>query len=283
MNAPVSIDVREDWDDDDSMPGSHAAFIRAVIMRAVTDVFSPGTDDTSRSEALAFLTARKGAWAESREHLCWLVDLDPDVLRERIWDILEGRQGLAIAYRGGGDVNAKYGRQFLAQERARGEAGRTDAMARAAHDRQRRQQEKAALDEERRMFAEQVKEAEISAGIRPQDRRKVVSMEFLEVDGLPLGHVLRIEKMWERSTFCTTLSVLLPHSSSAMARAVAAACSDQGFVLLHHNRYQLNALKQAADMMGVVILYQDEDGNPVMAQSEAVTARLRLLPPQPAS
>ena len=131
------------------------------------------------------------------------------------------------------------------------------------------------------MFEEQVRQAQIGAGIRPAHRCEVTSTRFLEVDDIPLGHILHIDKAWEDFTFCTFLNVLLPDRSTAMGRAVMAACSVQGFVLEHHNRYQFNALKQAADMMGVVILFQDEDGNPVQFPSEAATARLRLRPPQP--
>ena len=106
-------------------------------------------------------------------------------------------------------------------------------------------------------------------------------MEYLEVDGLPLGYVLRLDKRWEPSTFCTLLNVLMPDKSSAMGRAITAACSEQGFILAHQGRYNLAALKQAADLMDVDVLFQDENGNPVSHQSEAFTARLRLRPPQP--
>ena len=287
MNALVAIDdldAREDWDDEQSMPGSHAALVNAIILKAVADLFSSASDETSRSEAFTFLTARTGPWATHREHLCWLVDLDPDVLRERILDILEGRRDLDQFHRRGvGNLSAEHGRRFLEQERAREEAARTDAKARAEQDRKRRQHEKAALDEERRMFEQQLKEAEIKAGVRPLHRRAVASTEYLEVDGLPLGHVLRLATTWENSTFCTYLDVLLPDKSSSMGRAIMAACSEQGFILAHQGRYHLAALKQAADLMDVDVLFQDEDGNPVSHQSQAATARLRLRPPQPAA
>jgi len=287
MNALVKVDdldAREEWDDEKSMPGSHATLINAVIARAVSDLFSEQTDATSRSEAYAFLTARTGAWAEWREHYCWLVDLDPNVLRERVMDILEGRRDLdRYQERGRGNLDAKYGREFLAQERAREEAARTNAKARAERDRERRKQENAALDEERRVFEQKLKAAEIETGIRPRHRRKVTSTKYLEANEVPLGHVLRLDESWEASTFCTFLNVLLPDKSSAMGRAVLAACSDQGFVLEHHNRFHFDALKQAAEFMGVAILFQGEDGNPVLHRSEAATARLRLQPPQPSA
>ena len=287
MNALVAIDdldAREDWDDEKSMPGSHAALVNAIILKAVSDLFSSASDETIQSEAYTFLTARTGPWAAQREHLCWLVDLDPDVLRERILDILEGRRDLdSIHRRGSGNLSSEHGRQFMERERARVESARNDAKARAEHDRKRRQREKAALDEERRVFEEQLKAAEIKAGIRPQHQRAVASTEYLEVDGIPLGHVLRLDKTWEASTFCTFLNVLLPDKSSAMGRAITAACSEQGFILAHHGRFHFDALKQAADFMGVAILLQDEDGNPVLHKSEAATARLRLRPPQPAA
>lgn len=285
MNALVAIDdldAREAWDDEQSMPGSHAALVNAIILKAVADLFSSASDETSRSEAFSFLTARTGPWAAHREHLCWLVDLDPDVLRERMMDILEGRRDLdSFSRRGAGNLTAEPGRQFLAKERAREEAARADAKARAEQDRKRRQHEKAALDEERRVFEEQLNEAEIEAGIRPRCQRAVASTEYLEVDGLPLGHVLRFATSWEASTFCTFLNVLLPDKSSSMGRAIMAACSEQGFILAHQGRYHLAALKQAADLMDVDVLFQDENGNPVSHKSEAATARLRLRPPQP--
>ncbi len=287
MNALVKVDdldAREEWDDEQSMPGSHAALVNAIILKAVADLFSSASDETSRSEAFTFLTARTGTWAAHREHLCWLVDLDPEVLRERLMDILEGRRDLDQFHRRGvGNLGAEHGRRFFEQERAREQAARTDAKARAEQDRTRRQREKAALDEERRMFEEQLKDAEIKAGIRPLHRSAVASTEYLEVDGLPLGHVLRLDKTWEASTFCTFLNVLLPDKSSAMGRAITAACSEQGFILAHHGRFHFNALRQAADLMGLVILFQDEAGDPVRFQSEAATARLRLQPPQPAA
>lgn len=285
MNALVAIDdldLRGKWDDENSVPGSHAAFINAVILRAVTDLFSSSMDRTSRLEAVAFLTASQGAWAESREHLCWLVDLDPDLLRVRILEILDGRRDLEGSYRrGGGNISADHGRRFMAEEKAREQSAHASAKERAAQDQKRRRHEKTALDEERRVFEEQLKAAEIKAGIRPRDRRQVASSEYLEVDGLPLGHVIRLDETWEASTFCTFLNVLLPDKSTAMGRAISAACSVQGFILEHHGRFHFDALRQAAELLGVAILLQDGDGNPVGMQSEAVTARLRLRPPQP--
>lgn len=276
------LDAREDWDDEQSMPGSHAALVNAIILKAVSDLFSSASDETSRSEARTFLTARSGPWAANLEHLCWLVDLDPDVLRERILDILEGRCDLDQFHRRGiGNLSAEHGRRFMEREREREQTAHAEAKARAEQGRRLRQREKAALDEERRAFQEQLKAAEIEAGILPRDRRAVTSAEYLEVDGLPLGHVLRLDKTWETSTFCTFLNVLLPDKSSSMGRAITAACSEQGFILAHQGRYHLAALKQAAELMGVAILLQDENGNPVSHRSEAATASLRLRPHQP--
>lgn len=178
-------------------------------------------------------------------------------------------------------MSAEHGRRFVERERAREEAAHASAKERAAQDQKRRWHEDYVLQKQRKAFEEQVKEAEIKAGIRPLHRRKVTSTEYLEVDNLPLGHILRIDKGWEDSTFCTFLNVPLPDSSTAMGRAIMAACSLQGFVLEHHGRYDLASLKQAADLMGVAVLFQDADGNPVTFPSEAVTARLRLRPLQP--
>lgn len=55
----------------------------------------------AKREALSFLTAERGPWAQQRAHYCTLVGLDPDVLRSQIIRILEG-DDRPLAYYGGG-------------------------------------------------------------------------------------------------------------------------------------------------------------------------------------
>lgn len=276
------------WDDEQSVPGSHAALINAVVLKAVTDMFSPNIPEPDRADAFAFLTAKKGSWADSRERLCWLVDMDPDALRERILDILEGTRDLGTLSRQGiGNLDAEYGRKHLAQVRQQEEASRAAAKVQAERARERRKREaeiqavlheqaKAELEQESRVFEERLKAAQREAGLHPDHRVKVAKAVYLENDGLPLGHVLRIDNPWEPGTYCTFLETLLPSKSNSMGRAVAAACSEHGFVLEHHTRYNLASLRRAASLMNVDLLYQDAEGNPVSYSSDAVTARLRL-------
>ena len=287
MNALATIED-EAWDDEQFVPGSHAALVSAVILKAVTDLFSANVPETDRADAFAFLTADTGSWAESRAHLCWLVDLDPDLMRTRIWDILNGNRDVSsLTRRGIPTLDAEHGRKHLAVVRQQEEAAKAAARVQAERARERREREaviqeamdrqaREELEEERRIFEQRLKAAETEAGLRPQQRRKVVKARYAEKDGIPLGHLLRIDDPWEPGTYCTFLGTLLPSKSNSMGRAVAAACSEHGFVLEHHTRYNLDSLRQAASMLNVDLLYLDADGNPVSYSSDAVTARLRL-------
>ncbi|WP_170436870.1 hypothetical protein [Ruegeria arenilitoris] len=291
MNALATIED-EAWDDEQFVPGSHAALVNAVILKAVTDLFSANVPETDRADAFAFLTADTGSWAESRAHLCWLVDLDPDWMRECIWDILNSRREVSsLTRRGIPTLDAEHGRKHLAVVRQQEEAAKAAARVQAERARERRERKAAIqeamdrrareeLEEERRIFEQRLKAAETEAGLRPQQRRKVVKARYAEKDGIPLGHLLRIDDPWEPGTYCTVLGTLLPSRSNSMGRAVAAACSEHGFVLEHHTRYNLDSLRQAASMLNVDLLYLDADGNPVSYSSDAVTARLRLRHPQ---
>lgn len=291
MNALATIED-EAWDDEQFVPGSHAALVNAVILKAVTDLFSANVPETDRADAFAFLTNDTGSWAESRAHLCWLVDLDPDLMRARIWDILNGNRDVSsLTRRGIPTLDAEHGRKHLAVVRQQEEAAKAAARVQAERARERRErkaviqeamdrQAREELEEERRIFEQRLKAAETEAGLRPQQRRKVAKAEYVERDGIPLGHLLRIDDPWEPGTYCTFLGTLLPSKSNSMGRAVAAACSEHGFVLEHHTRYNLDSLRQAASMLNVDLLYLDADGNPVSYSSDAVTARLRLRHPQ---
>jgi len=246
MTALIPIDDpdgRQTWGGDISVPGSPASLINAVILKAVTDLFSANILENDRADAFAFLTAKNGSWAESRDRLCWLVNIDPDLMRVRIFDILEGKRDLANLQRQGvGNLEAEHGRKYLAEVRQREEASRAAAKVQAERVRARRddgaamqaeldRQEKADLDQERRIFEQRLKAAEREAGLHPQHRRRIAKTEYLENDGLPLGQVLRIDDPWEPGTYCTFLQTLLPSKSNSMGRAVAAACSAHGFVL----------------------------------------------------
>ena len=293
MNKLVPIedlDARGVWDDEKSVPGSPSSLISAAVLKAVTDLFSANIDESDRADAFAFLTAEKGSWAESRDRLCWLVDMDPDLMRVRILDILEGKHDLgSLTRQGVNNLDAEHGRKYLAQVRAHEAASHAAAKVQAELKRERREraaeiqaaqdrQAKPELEQERRIFEERLKAAEREAGLHPEHRCRVATAEYLENDGLPLGHVVRIDDPWEPGTYCTFLETLLPSKSNSMGRAVAAACSPHGFVLEHHTRYNLDSLRQAASLLRVDLLYQDADGNPVSYSSDAVTARLRLRP-----
>jgi hypothetical protein len=65
----------------------------AVISRAIEDALAPrplarqpdyATRARVRSEALSFLTDRRGAWAEARHFWCTAADVDPVAFRERM-------------------------------------------------------------------------------------------------------------------------------------------------------------------------------------------------------
>ncbi len=231
MNALATIED-EAWDDEQFVPGSHAALVNAVILKAVTDLFSANVPETDRADAFAFLTADTGSWAESRAHLCWLVDLDPDLMRARIWDILNGNRDVSsLTRRGIPTLDAEHGRKHLAVVRQQEEAAMAAARVQAERARERREREaviqeamdrqaREELEEERRIFEQRLKAAETEAGLRPQQRRKVAKAEYVERDGIPLGHLLRIDDPWGPGTYCTFLGTLLPSKSNSMGRAV---------------------------------------------------------------
>ncbi|MFD3191185.1 hypothetical protein ACFMPD_13040 [Sedimentitalea sp. HM32M-2] len=87
-----------DFGDHASRPDGPQSLYRAVLARAVLDLFgkalpaSGGDDETllARQEALFLLTRSGGAWAESRVRLCGACGIDPDALRLNILRILDG-------------------------------------------------------------------------------------------------------------------------------------------------------------------------------------------------
>ncbi len=77
----------------------------AIIARAVTDLFigasnEPSQKDAIRHEALRFLTDASGPWAESRRDFCLICNFDPDQVRERMIDILEGLADMHFGHDG---------------------------------------------------------------------------------------------------------------------------------------------------------------------------------------
>lgn len=72
--------------------------IHAIVQQAVLDLFAitpsgaaeKGTAE--RRDALAFLTATQGTWAQRRAELCALIDFDPDLVRTEIVAILDGAE-----------------------------------------------------------------------------------------------------------------------------------------------------------------------------------------------
>jgi hypothetical protein len=51
----------------------------------------------NRREALLFLTAASGPWAEARETWCGMTDIDPDLLREKVLKLLAARRAERLA------------------------------------------------------------------------------------------------------------------------------------------------------------------------------------------
>ncbi len=113
------------------------ALAQAVIRSAVLDLFSKslaGATDADasieRHHAMRFLTATgNDDWAMARRVWCFFADVDPDRLRSRIVDVLEGRRDIeapdeTIPYRLNGHGIA---RQLWAGEKVRQAAHIDDA------------------------------------------------------------------------------------------------------------------------------------------------------------
>lgn len=71
---------------------------RSVVARAILDLFgslsiASQQDEAraARDEALNFLTADTGGWAQSRKTICGICDLEPSILRSQVIAILEGK------------------------------------------------------------------------------------------------------------------------------------------------------------------------------------------------
>lgn len=72
--------------------------VHAIVQQAVLDLFAITPSGAAeqgaaeRRDALAFLTASQGAWAQRRAELCALIDLNPDDVRAEIVAVLEGAE-----------------------------------------------------------------------------------------------------------------------------------------------------------------------------------------------
>lgn len=76
-------------------PEQHLVF--AILAMAVVDLFGRASSDPGgalRREAMAFLTASNGPWAQRRREECEYVSIDADELRRRVIAILEGKTAL---------------------------------------------------------------------------------------------------------------------------------------------------------------------------------------------
>lgn len=67
----------------------------AVVYSALEDLFFPRSDvpsqtERNRQEALSFLTDTSGPWYKSRVAICAIIDIDPDRLRRKIIEFLDG-------------------------------------------------------------------------------------------------------------------------------------------------------------------------------------------------
>ena len=94
-----------DYGHHDSRTPPTAQLVYAIIAQAVQDLFgSPGSNLTAsqcsnaRRDALKFLTASSGSWAQWRRTYCDLVGLDDEILRARIVAVLEGGDAPVLAY-----------------------------------------------------------------------------------------------------------------------------------------------------------------------------------------
>lgn len=81
-----------------------ADLAQAVLRQAIIDLFSKSLSgandnqaDLERRYALRLLTDRTGEWAESRDAWCLMADVDPDKLRERIIEVLDGEREIEFS------------------------------------------------------------------------------------------------------------------------------------------------------------------------------------------
>lgn len=109
----------------------------AVMKQAIVDLFAgspsasnPKEGDLIRREALLFLTAPTGPWADMRAEIGLVIDRDPKEVRETIIAILEGGDMPYL-----GDVRAtgvEKARALWAEQKAFEEAARAERLRRRA-------------------------------------------------------------------------------------------------------------------------------------------------------
>ena len=109
----------------------------AVMKQAIVDLFAgspsasnPKEGDLIRREALLFLTAPTGPWADMRAEIGLVIDRDPKVVRETIIAILEGGDMPYL-----GDVRATgvdKARALWAEQKAFEEAAHAERLRRRA-------------------------------------------------------------------------------------------------------------------------------------------------------
>jgi hypothetical protein len=87
---------------DSPVRSPHLELLAQVFHRALMDLLlveTSGTPDEeyrARKDAVLFFTNEGDAWADSRELICLALDMDPDVVRRMVIDILEGRRSVTI-------------------------------------------------------------------------------------------------------------------------------------------------------------------------------------------
>lgn len=263
MNAPLPADT---WDEDESVPGAQRALLAEVVVFALHDVFSrKAATWNERVEAYRFLTDDTGPWARSRSDICGNLEIDPDVLRERIMKVLDGDLSPTIQLAYATPLDLEAGRELhreLLKQKAEAEAGRLAARRRREMD------EPADGDALFRRLPVDVGEP-------------LAWFEFVEVNGLPLGHVLRLDP-WAPGAHCSVLRIEMPEITSRHGQVLRLVTSERGIYVPNMRRESHGVLKEIAAALGLEILYQDKDGNPVIARA-GFWARLRWPPPQPAA
>lgn len=101
-----------DYGHHDSRQCPEVALVYAILSRAIQDLFGSAAINSNtgseiglaKREALSFLTAQRGPWAQQRATYCTLIGLDPGVLRARIVAILEGDDKPLASYAGGREL-----------------------------------------------------------------------------------------------------------------------------------------------------------------------------------
>lgn len=284
----MAFDDAPEYDESISTPYAFEALWTAVVSTAIHDLFAPrGPTAQERHEAYLFLTAETGDWAKARLNVCAQTAWDPNVLRSHVVAILEGRRDLHM-----GDLPASkvcvetaraYHRSCIDEEQAKVEAARIeqDRRRRIRDERrakraeeERRQAER--LAQERAILEERQAQAAAEAARRAAGK-PVARLEFVEVQGVPVGHVVVLER-WQADEYCSILDKVLPSQSTATGRALALATQEGGMQVRRVSENTIQAVRQAADLVGLEVVLFDEEGDVCRFMSQAKILRLRLPP-----